>query len=488
MVRPVLIGTLVVLFCSVSGVWCLFGSRIVAPNITDAIIASAKYSSGWTYDPHNSITKRETAVDSSGTLGTLFAMTKSISDPMMLMIDTIYRGASDKRMKMDRWFGFIYNFIKQSIDGVEEANSTMENLKNNTKPYLYNNLKRDLTSLNKIAMIDLIKGLRMFYIEIKEMNSTEYHPHSNNITINITERVVCGVTSPLKSANTYMSSITSTISAIASDRRQIISYHAKLNETMNVAIRQIAKAFISLNRTVVQAQHEVQENITLTFDVFNQSHGFILEQANYFGNDNSSLLSVPSTMAIERENLSKFIDNSTKFCMDQVTKSLHGQTLLVTNQLISAMNNVTNQFAVSSHFDIGSCTQDAVQQLIDSAKHVNRMGSCVDSELESFRKTSTVVHKQLWNTIGSIAFATMDLLPVSCAKKTGQCIDINYFSNNITHHARSRMTSGVEQFIDDERAISDRIVDCVKRIGRTTELYAREINNKFQGCLGEQVK
>nr|XP_019558671.2 uncharacterized protein LOC109427553 [Aedes albopictus] len=468
------------LICSViSGVWCIFGLRI-----KDQIVGSVKSTSDWIYDPHVSITRREAEVDDSGTLGIILGMTKKLSEPIMFLMDTIHSGVRDNKMKTDRWFGFAYKYMQQSLGAIKEVNATAENLKNATKANLYNEIKNDLTSLNETGLTNLLEGLGTLYFKLKAIGEAEYQPNSGNISLYITEDIISNVTIPLEAVNTYMSSITSTLKAIASGRRQIIGHHAKLNETMNGSMRNLAKAFILFNRTIVEAEKSVIENMTLTFDIYDQSHRFILDQMNYFGTDNSSLLKISPDMAIERETSSTAVANSTNFCTSQAANHIQEQTLLVTQQLLIAMNNVTNQFAVSSLSTTESCTPEAVRQLINIAMQVNRMGSCMNSEIENVRKATTVVHKLLWNTIGGIAFATVDLLPATCPEGPDRrCIDVDYFTNNITQYARSRISTGVEQFVNGERMTCDRIVDCTTRIGRAISLYAQEIHNQFTTCL-----
>ncbi|XP_065080858.1 uncharacterized protein LOC135703543 [Ochlerotatus camptorhynchus] len=476
-----LVPVAVLVLSVISGVRCGFGLDVSAPTVT-ASIASAIGSGISSVVKANASIKVETGADTSGTIETLITIANNVTNPMNRLLGSILAGASSRDVNSQELFNNISTLITNTSTSISAASSTAKNLQMTTKSYLYNQMNRNLTALNKVLK-NLSSGLDIVKSQVEIAASAEYPPTITNITVYFNKTVVANLTTPLKAIRNHLTSVASTINIIATERSQAINYQTQLNETISTAIRNIASAAVNFNRTVLDVYLRISQQQATTFKAINQTYASIVVRAESYGGDIRNLTQFLADMATANASFTQFVDLSTNYSMEQVSKALEEQTAMVTGTLVNIVNNVTAQSVTNSSANTASCTQKAVQQLQQSPVSMGRLVSCMQSETNSFRTTTQFVQVQMEGVKSAAASIAVQLSRI-CQRDTGPCT--SYFFAALPDHSQrvqnkiSVVAGGVS---NDEHIVTGRIVDCLTGVGEDIVTNAQNILNKFTKCL-----
>lgn len=422
-IRQIEMGRLVpvvaVLVLSViSGVWCGFGLDVSTPTVT-ASIGSAVGSGISSVVKATASIKVETGADASGTIDTLVTIANNVTSPMNKLLGSILAGASSRDGNSQELFSNISTLITDTSTAISAASSAAMNLQMTTKSYLYNQMSRNLTALNNV-LNNLSNGLKIVQSQVELAASAEYPPTLTNVTVYFNRTVVANLTTPLKAIRNYLTSIASTINIIATERSQAINYQTQLNETISTAIRNIASAAVNFNRTVLDVHQRISQQQASTFKAINQTYASIVVRTESYGGDIRNLTQFLADMANANASFTQFVDLSTNYSMEQVSRALREQTALVTETLVNVINNVTSQSVTNASSNTPSCTQKAVQQLQQNPVSMGRLVGCMQSEANSFRSTTQFVQVQMEGVKSAAASIAVQLSRI-CQRDTGPC-------------------------------------------------------------------
>ncbi|XP_019931645.2 uncharacterized protein LOC109621897 [Aedes albopictus] len=477
-----LVPIVVLVLSALSGIRCEFGLDVAAPTVSSAI-ATAIGSGISSVVRANASIKIDSSADGSGTVNTLIVISNNVTNPMNKLLGSILAGASSRNANSQEMFNNFSELIKNTSKAIVSANTTADDLKTVTKVYLYEYMIGNLTALNN-TLQNLSNGLNMMQSQVQLAANAEYPPTILNITVYFNKTVVANLTTPLRSIRKYLTSIGSTITTIAAERSQAIAYRAQFNETISAGVRSIDSAAVTFNRTVVDVYHRISQQQTNTFKAINQTYASVLNRADSYGINMRNLTQFLSDMVTANASFTQFVELSTNYSTEQVTKALHEQTTAVTATLLTVINFVTNQSVTNSSVNTASCTQKAVQQLQQNPVAMNRLASCMQSETNSFRTTTQFVQVQMDAVRNAAASLAVQMSRI-CQRETGPCTA--YFFSAFPDHSQrvqnkiSVVAGGVS---NDEHIVTGRIVDCVNGVGSDIVANAQIIQSKFVTCLG----
>ncbi|XP_062552260.1 uncharacterized protein LOC134217505 [Armigeres subalbatus] len=476
-----LVPIVVLALCAISGVRCEFGLDVSAPTVT-AAVATAIGSGISSVVRANASIRVEPSADSSGTIDSLIVIANNVTNPMNKLLGSILAGASSRNANSQDMFNNFTSLIKNTSAAIVAANSTAEKLNSTTKIYLYDQIMLNLTALDN-ALSNLSSGLEIVQSQVQLAANAEYPPTILNITAYFNKTVVANLTTPLRAIRRHIVGIASTISTIAQERSQAIGFQTQFNESITSAIRSIESTALAFNRTVIDVYHRIGQQQANTFKTINQTYTTILNRAASYKIDVSNLTQFLSDMATANASFTQFVELSTNYSMEQVTKSLQDQNNSITDTLFGVINYVTAQSATNASINTASCSQKAVQQLQQNPVSMNRLGSCIQSETNSFRTTTQFVQTQM-EAIKSSAASLGAQMSRICARETGPCIS-SFFAAFPDHSQRvqnkiSVVAGGVS---NDEHMVTGRIVDCLMGVGTDIVVNAQNIRSKFEECL-----